>query len=63
MVGNSRVNPNWAGVVSSMTETLDDLLDTLDMHRQLGTRPDIVALEALDELDRFLSMMKQDLGV
>jgi len=53
----------WEGVLSSLEETLEDVLDQLDRSKQEGIRADIRALDAFDELDRFLSGVKQDLGV
>lgn len=53
----------WQGIVSTLRETLEDVLLTMELQEGEGIAADIRALEAFDELDRFLSGIKQDLGI
>jgi len=55
--------PEWEGTLDSLKETLEGVVMTVDLGRQEGIRADILALEALDELDGWLSRIKQDMGV
>ena len=53
----------WEGVLLSLQETLEDVLENIKLAKQEGIRSDIMALDAFDELDKFLSGVKADLGV
>lgn len=58
-----RATPNWEGTISALEEVLEDVLDSLAMERAEGIRADVRALNAFDEIDRFMSAVKQELGV
>jgi hypothetical protein len=55
--------PDWEGTVATLVEVLEDVLDQIDESRRLGTRSDIVALDVLDTLNKYLDIVKTDMGV
>lgn len=57
-----RAVPDWDSTVEDLQDSLEDVLDTLHQGRRAGVRKDVLALEALDQLDSFLSNLKRDLG-
>lgn len=58
-----RAVPNWPGTVSAIKECLEAVLMGIELGEREGLRPEIIALDSLDELDSFLSSLKRDLGV
>ena len=55
--------PDWKATVDSLKECLEGVLMGIEMGRQEQLRDDVLALEALDELDGYLNGLKRDLGV
>lgn len=53
----------WTGQVEGLKEALEGVLMTIDFGQREEVRPDILFLEAADELDQFMVRMKQDLGI
>jgi hypothetical protein len=53
----------WAGTLETLEENLDGILITVRLGKEEGIRKDILCLEAFDELDRYLSSVKRDLGI
>lgn len=53
----------WQGTLETLKETLEGILMGLELGRGEGIRPDILGLEAFDELDRYMSGVKRDLGI
>jgi hypothetical protein len=58
-----RAVPNWEGTLSALKECLESVQMGLDLGEQERIRPDVLCLDALDELDTFLSHLKRDLGL
>ena len=55
--------PDWNGTLSSLKEVLDDVAFTIQMGEETGVRPDILTLEAFDVLDRYISLIKLEMGL
>lgn len=61
--GRARSVPDYEAIIEALKECLEDTLSAINLGREEGIRPHILALEALDELDGFLNGLKRDLGV
>ena len=61
--GGVRPVPDWGATLESVKECIEGVLMGIDMGMRERTRPDVLTLEALDELDGFLNSLKRDLGV
>lgn len=55
--------PDWQAQINGLTEALEDVLELVAEDRRAGVRPDITCLAALDNLNRYLELIKQDMGV
>lgn len=55
--------PDWDEVLTGLQDTMKDILLSLELSAREGVRNDLRCLEALDELNRYLDSVKQDLGV
>lgn len=53
----------WAGIIETLEETLEDVLSDLRRARAEGIQSDITALELFDQLDHYLSGIKRDMGI
>lgn len=60
---SARSIPDWEAVILGLQETLEDVLDTLEMETQQGIRADIRALNAYGELNEHIKLVEQDLGL
>lgn len=57
-----RAIPDWRATVDSLKDCLEGVLMGIELGRQEALREDVLALEALDELDGYLSALKRELG-
>ncbi len=62
-MSDQRAVPQWEGYLDSLQETLESILYSIEANRRMGVRANIACLEAYDELDRYMSTIKSDLGI
>jgi hypothetical protein len=58
-----RAEAEWMGIIDSLEEVLEDVLNDMRLAQSEGIRADIIALDAFDSLDSYLTGIKRDLGV
>lgn len=55
--------PEWETILQGLEESLEGVLLLIDQGRANESRPDVLTLDAFDELDSYLSAQKRDLGM
>lgn len=53
----------WKGTLEGLKEALESVQMGIQLSEDENVRVDLIALEAFDELDRYLSSVKRDLGI